>query len=188
MVYNYEDVMSTLNEMRSRYSSGFSSVDRDYLNTLHIHLFNKPVKNTGCADCYRDAYLIIYNKLKKEKKMPKQPNYILKAGAIIHPFGTNDYYSRVVTDEVAEKYLQERPDRIVLFERYPEDWHDRVFPREEKAEEPVAEDVEEPTNEEVESTAEEVEEPATVEPETPVAEEKSAETEAPKRRGRPSKK
>lgn len=129
--------------------------------------------------------------------MPEQPNYILKGGAVIHPFGTNEYYSKVVSDEVAENYLRERPERITIFERYPEDWQERVFPKEKEVEEPVAKEVEQPTTEEVEqpttdkveeSTTDKVEESATAESEAPVAEEKPAEAPAPKRRGRPSKK
>ena len=122
----YERTIERLEEMRSRYKDGFSSSDRAYLEALNFRLFNKPITLTGCSDCYRDAYVIIFNKLKNDKKMPAEANYILKNGALLHEFGTSDYYSHRVSDEVAEHFLKKNPDDIRLFSKFPEDWRERI--------------------------------------------------------------
>lgn len=53
----YEIIMSRLTDMRSRFDSGFSSSDRSYIEQLYRSLLNKTVRRSGCADCYRDAFL-----------------------------------------------------------------------------------------------------------------------------------
>ena len=122
----YQDTMNRLEEMRSRYNDGFSSSDRQFLDKLYYSLFVKAITNTGCSDCYRDAYILCVNKLKRLKSMPKKPNYILKAGAMIHPVGTSKFYTNPITDEVAEDWLSKYPGQIGMFAEYPEDWEERV--------------------------------------------------------------
>ena len=131
--------MQRLKEMRSRYKDGFSPSDRVLLESLNFRLFNKAITLTGCSDCYRDAYVIIYNRLKSEKKMPVVANYILKNGALLHVFGSSAYYSHQVSDEVAEKFLKEDPELISQFAKYPEDWKKRIEKKAEKKSEKVAE-------------------------------------------------
>ena len=58
--------------------------------------------------------------------MPRLSNYILKNGALLHEFGTPDYYSHQVTDEVAEHFLKMNPDDINLFQKFPADWKERI--------------------------------------------------------------
>lgn len=122
----YEKTMERLEEMRSRFKDGFSTSDRSFLETLNYRLFSKVITLTGCSDCYRDAYILIYTRLKNDKKMPKQSNYILKNGALLHEFGTPDYYSHQVSDEVAEHFLKMNPDDINLFQKFPSDWKERI--------------------------------------------------------------
>lgn len=122
----YERTIERLEEMRSRYNDGFSPSDRTYLEALNFRLFNKPITLTGCSDCYRDAYVLIFNKLKKDKKMPAEANYILKSGALLHEFGTSEYYSHRVSDEVAEYFLKKDPENIRLFGKFPPDWKERI--------------------------------------------------------------
>lgn len=122
----YQDTMNKLEEMRSRFDGGFSSSDRQFLDKLHYLLFVKAITNTGCSDCYRDAYILCVNKLKRLKSMPNKPNYILKAGAMIHPVGTSKFYTNPITDEVAEDWLSKYPNQIGMFAEYPEDWEERV--------------------------------------------------------------
>jgi len=112
--------------MRSRFQSGFSSSDRLLLDSLHRKLFGKDITKTGCSDCYRDAYVIIVNHLKKTKTMPKTPNYVLKGGALIHPFGTSKFYTNPISDEVAEEHLSNFPDEINKYAHYPDDWEARA--------------------------------------------------------------
>lgn len=123
---SYEDTMLQMSEMKSRFQSGFSSSDRLLLDSLHRLLFGKEITNTGCSDCYRDAYVIIYNHLKKSKTMPEKPNYVLKAGALIHPAGTSNFYVNPIPDEVAEEHLSKYPSEVNKFAHLPTDWEDRV--------------------------------------------------------------
>ena len=119
-----------LEEMRSRFSSGFSYSDKAKIEELYLLVCGKRVRNTGCSDCYRDAFIEVRLKLKQLKTMPKKPNYILKAGVIIHPQGTSKYYSlNNIPEEVAEEWLGKFPADIVSFETYPQDWESRVQAR-----------------------------------------------------------
>jgi len=129
---SYEETLRTLEEMRSRFDSGFSSSDKEKIETLYLQICGKRVRNTGCRDCYRDAYIEIRSKLKQLGKMPKKPNYTLKAGAIIHPQGTSKFYSLAnIPDDVAEEWLGKYPADINKFETYPTDWQSRVEARKE---------------------------------------------------------
>ena len=126
----YEENMKMLEEMRSRFSSGFSYSDKAKIEELYLLVCGKRVRNTGCSDCYRDAFIEVRLKLKQLKTMPKKPNYILKAGVIIHPQGTSKYYSlNNIPEEVAEEWLGKFPADIVSFETYPQDWESRVQAR-----------------------------------------------------------
>lgn len=129
---SYEETLTILEEMRSRFESGFSSSDRLKIEQLYFDICGKRVRKSGCKDCYRDAYIETRVKLKRLGTMPKKPNYILKAGAIIHPQGTSDFYSLGnIPDEIAEKWLGEYPADINKFETYPADWESRVKARKE---------------------------------------------------------
>lgn len=122
--------MNKLTEMRSRYDSGFSSTDRAYIEELYAQLLGKKVRRTGCSDCYRDAFVEIYSYLKRKGRMPKNPNYVLKSGIVIHPAGSTKFYSNGnVPDEVAETYLAKYPNNITEFAVYPADYLTRVEAR-----------------------------------------------------------
>lgn len=126
----YEELMNRLTEMRGRYDSGFSSSDRSYIESLYGKLLNKTVRRVGCSDCYRDAFIEIYSYLKKTGTMPIKPNYVLKAGVIIHPKGTNQFYANSnIPDKIAEEHLAEFPNSIVDFQSYPSNYLDRVEAR-----------------------------------------------------------
>ncbi len=126
----YEELMSRLTEMRGRYDSGFSSSDRSCIETLYRKLLGKAIRRTGCGDCYRDAFVEIFTYLKKIGTMPTKPNYILKAGVVVHPKGTNQFYANAnIPDEIAEKHLAEFPNAIVDFQSYPSDYLARVEAR-----------------------------------------------------------
>lgn len=126
----YEELMSRLSEMRSRFDMGFSPSDRNYIEKLYASLLNKKVRKSGCSDCYRDAYIELYHYLKNEGKMPNKPNYVLKAGVVIHPKGTNDFYANTnVPDEIAEAHLAQFPKAINDFLSYPSDYKARIEAR-----------------------------------------------------------
>lgn len=139
----YEDALLTLEDMRSRFETGFSSSDKATIENLYLQICGKRVRNVGCKDCWRDAYIETRVKLKQIGKMPKNPNYVLKAGAIIHPQGTSKFYSlNNIPDSVAEEWLGQYPDDINKFESYPTDWQSRTTARKEgKAVEPTADEL-----------------------------------------------
>lgn len=135
----YEETMELLSSMKAHFDDGFTSSERSTIEYLYSLVCTKHVRRNGCGDCYRDAYIEIYTKLKRLGKMVKTPNYVLKAGALIHPFGTSEFYTlNNIPDDVAEKYLGQYPAQISLFEKYPSDWRERaakaVSPVEEKSE------------------------------------------------------
>ncbi len=113
--------------MESRYHSGFSSLDRIFIDSLYYLIFGKEIVNKTCGNCYRDAYIEIYTKLKREKKMPKKSSYQLKAGAVITFFGSSQAYTNAnLTDEVAVKYLSLCEDNSKMFSYLPNDWEKQV--------------------------------------------------------------
>jgi len=129
-MYDYEELMNRLSEMRSRFDKGFSPSDRAYIERLYASLLNKKVRKSGCSDCYRDAYIELYHYLKNEGKMPNRPNYVLKAGVVIHPKGTNEFYANTnIPDEIAEAHLAQHPNAINDFLFYPSDYLARIEAR-----------------------------------------------------------
>lgn len=59
--------------------------------------------------------------------MPSKPNYILKAGALIHPAGTSKFYGNPLpSDDIAEEHLSKFPKEIIKFAYYPDNWEERV--------------------------------------------------------------
>ena len=127
---DYEEVMTTLQSMKSRFHDGFSTLDRAYLDRLYYDLFGNGITNKGCSDCYRDAFILIVNYLKKNKAMPQKCNYRLKPGVVIQFFGKSAIYTNPnLTDEVAEKYLGMNSDNKRMFSDLPSDWETRVAAR-----------------------------------------------------------
>lgn len=122
----YEEIITALEEMKPHFDAGFTLSERSLLDELHHELFNRVITLTGCSDCYRDAYLIIYNKLKRDGSMPDKSNYKLKPGALIRFFGETEYYTNNVPDAVAERYLKLDKDNIKNFQRFPDDWESRI--------------------------------------------------------------
>lgn len=123
----YEETMTRLKEMESRYQDGFSSLDRSLLDNLYFNIFGREITNRGCSDCYRDAYMEILIYLKRNKAMPKKSDFVLKAGAIITFFGEPKCYSNAnITDEAALRFLALNPSNEKLFEKLPEDWKSRL--------------------------------------------------------------
>lgn len=136
---DYNEIIKTLQEMESRYADGFSTLDRAFLDKVYYDLFGREITNRGCSDCYRDAYMEIKIKLKKNKAMPKKSDYMLKAGAVISFFGhSKAYTSANLTNEVAEKYLAMNPANSKLFAELPDDWKARVAAYAERTADPTA--------------------------------------------------
>lgn len=123
----YEETITRLKEMESRYQDGFSSLDRSLLDSLYFNIFGREITNRGCSDCYRDAYMEILIYLKRNKAMPKKSDFVLKPGAIITFFGEPKCYSNAnITDEAALRFLAMNPSNEKLFEHLPEGWKSRL--------------------------------------------------------------
>ena len=148
----FSETMAVLLEMKGRYDDGFSSSDRLFIKNTYEYLFGEPIKNTNCSDCYRDAYIIIYSKLKKEGTMPKEKKFILLNGVLLHALNGQVFTNANLTDEIAMDALNENPNRLDLFAKYPDNYKElcdarRTLIAEEAAAEPK-------TNEELQANVE----------------------------------
>lgn len=121
----YEEIMSELAAMKSHFQSGFSVIEQTTIEKLYKSILGKQIANLTCGDCYRDAYLEIYNYLRMTGKLPVR-NYRLKSGEYLHEFGSSNYYFNPIEDEVAERFLKKDPSLIAIFREYPEDWTSRI--------------------------------------------------------------
>ena len=97
---SYIEVMERLSEMRDRFDAGFSSSDRLFINDMSVVVLSKCVRNSSCSDCYRDAFLEIYHKLKMLGTMPKEKKFVLRAGVLLH-FNGKMYVNENLTDDIA---------------------------------------------------------------------------------------
>ena len=57
---SYEEAVQVLEEMGSRYHTGFSSRDKAVIQRLYETVLSMKFSKTSCADCYRDAYLEVF--------------------------------------------------------------------------------------------------------------------------------
>ena len=115
--------------MKGRFDSGFSFEDRNTIEDIYKRVMGRAFVRTSCSDCYRDAYIIISNKLRTMAELPKEAPYKLRAGEVLRRFGTNELYTLEMPTEAAEQWLTERPQDITKFQRYPADWQERVESR-----------------------------------------------------------
>lgn len=118
----YEEATAKVGELKERYDSPFDASDKAVIETLYFEVTRKRFVPTTCQQCYHDALIEIYLKLKKEKAMPKQCNYVMKAGFII---SCPDFYNGKIftnenlTDKVAHEYLTKYPQMENTSRRYP---------------------------------------------------------------------
>ena len=178
----YDKTMALLEEMRPHYDEGFSTSERSAIETLYNKVCGKPVRRSGCSDCYRDAYIEVVTTLKRLGTMPTTSNYVLKAGAVLHEFGSSDFYTLGnCPDEFAEKWLARFPKDEVLFEKMPSDWKEKV----EKVKATLAGG----NSEHVDTSKEEKDTVDTNDTESDTSKEETSDVEPEKpRRGRPSSK
>lgn len=116
---SYIEVMERLSEMRDRFDAGFSSSDRLFINDMSVVVLSKCVRNTACGDCYRDAYLEIYHKLKMLGTMPKEKKFVLRAGVLLH-FNGKMYVNENLTDDIAVAAISDNAGRKDLFQKFPD--------------------------------------------------------------------
>lgn len=171
--------MALLEEMKPHYDDGFTSSERSAIENLYNRVCGKPIRRNGCSDCYRDAYIEVVTTLKRLGTMPTISNYVLKAGAVLHEFGSSDFYTLGnCPDEFAEKWLGKHPEDEGLFEKMPSDWKERV-------QKTLEGDTADTSTEEGTAEKETKETPATLDFDTDETPKEEAEK---PRRGRPSSK
>ena len=118
----YEEATAKVGELKARFDSPFDSTDKAVIETLYNEVTRKRFVPTTCQQCYHDALIEIYLKLKKEKAMPKTCNYAMKAGFII---SCPDFYNGKIftnenlTDKVAHEYLTKYPHMESYFQKIP---------------------------------------------------------------------
>lgn len=116
---SYIEVMERLSEMRDRFDAGFSSSDRLFINDMSVVVLSKCVRNSSCSDCYRDAFLEIYHKLKMLGTMPKEKKFVLRAGVLLH-FNGKMYVNENLTDDIAVAAISDNVGRKDLFQKFPD--------------------------------------------------------------------
>lgn len=118
----YEEATAKVGELKARFDSPFDATDKAVIETLYFEVTRKRFVPTTCQQCYHDALIEIYLKLKKEKAMPKTCNYAMKAGFII---SCPDFYhgkiftNENLTDKVAHEYLTKYPQMEKYFQKIP---------------------------------------------------------------------
>lgn len=118
----YEEATAKVSELKARFDSPFDATDKAVIETLYFEVTRKRFVPTTCQQCYHDALIEIYLKLKKEKAMPKTCNYAMKAGFII---SCPDFYhgkiftNENLTDKVAHEYLTKYPQMEKYFQKIP---------------------------------------------------------------------
>lgn len=105
--------------MRDRFDAGFSSSDRLFINDMSVVVLSKCVRNSSCSDCYRDAFLEIYHKLKMLGTMPKEKKFVLRAGVLLH-FNGKMYVNENLTDDIAVAAISDNVGRKDLFQKFPD--------------------------------------------------------------------
>lgn len=122
---SYIEVMERLSEMRDRFDAGFSSSDRLFINDMSVVVLSKCVRNSSCSDCYRDAFLEIYHKLKMLGTMPKEKKFVLRAGVLLH-FNGKMYVNENLTDDIAVASIADNEGRKDLFQKFPDNLDELV--------------------------------------------------------------
>ena len=118
----YEEATAKVGELKARFDRAFDATDKAVIETLYFEVTRKRFVPTTCQQCYHDALIEIYLKLKKEKAMPKTCNYAMKAGFII---SCPDFYhgkiftNENLTDKVAHEYLTKYPQMEKYFQKIP---------------------------------------------------------------------
>ena len=121
-------VRERLNDIKARFDLPLTGADKMFIERAYRRVFGHdvPNKKSGCSNCYRDAFIVLFNQVKNMAKLPKPSDYALKNGVVYQvPFSGKAYVGDV-PNEVAEGILAKFPNKISMFARYPEDWEKRV--------------------------------------------------------------
>lgn len=118
-----EEARASIIDLRGRFASPYNQTDKGLIERLYWEVLGRVFRPTSCQNCYHDAVIEIYSYLKKHDTMAEEKKYLLKAGAIINTpaFDEGKIYSNAnLTDDVARRYLERYPNRVVLFQKLPD--------------------------------------------------------------------
>lgn len=119
----YENALVIVTGLRERMSAPFSVKDRQLIESTYKEVMQRPLRRTGCNNCYKDAVIEMAVTLNREKKMREKCNYHMRAGYIIHSMEFENgkvYTNETLTDDVASRFLEQFPAAAKFFDRIPE--------------------------------------------------------------------
>ena len=120
----YEEALITAERLRAHFDSAFSPSERDEIAALYEAVLARPLKRTNCQRCYHDALSEVICYLRKEKRMRERSKYVMRAGYIIHSpefDGGKIYTNDNLTDDVAERFMEQYPNTKKMFDLRPTD-------------------------------------------------------------------
>lgn len=115
-----EEAKQEIMGLRERFAAPYSQTDKTLIRKLYLQVLGVEFRPTSCQNCYHDAVILIYNRLKNYDTMAETKQYWLKNGAIIcspHFKGGTIYTNANLTDEIAAEYLAQYPTASKLFAR-----------------------------------------------------------------------
>jgi hypothetical protein len=117
------EILQTLSEMSERAKTNtLTQKDKMYIKNIHSIVLRKEFVDKNCGECYKEAFANIFNFLKKNFIMTTS-NYKLKRGVVAQS-GTMSatFTNENITDELANQFISENPQRLNFFEFYPKKW------------------------------------------------------------------
>lgn len=120
----YSEALEIAEKLKERLFKGaFSSFEKQQIEELYMEVLHKTVRDCNCEDRFSDALIETYNYLTTNGKMKETCDYKLRAGVVLQIFGSSNVYTNDnLTNEVAESYLKQFPEKTVHFEK----WVDQV--------------------------------------------------------------
>lgn len=116
---NYEEIKDRISALSN--SRNYSTAEIAEIEKLYRDILGKRVRTCNCPDRYRDAVLELRIFTKHHLTMEKS-KFRLKSGVVIVPSNDTEVYTNNnLTDEVAIKFLKERPGARGLFDVLPAD-------------------------------------------------------------------
>lgn len=116
----YDDAVIMSERLRECMQKGTLLDYKDDVAMLYLSVLGKTIRNCNCRDKYSDAFIEVYNYLKRNGKMKEKSDARLLAGVVIHDLANNKIYTNEnLTDEVAADYLKRFPNAKSLFEVLP---------------------------------------------------------------------
>ena len=64
----YEEATAKVSELKARFDSPFDATDKEVIETLYFEVTRKRFVPTTCQQCYHDALIEIYLKLKTDSE------------------------------------------------------------------------------------------------------------------------